>query len=575
MVGLLFESWSAFTNYKFTLTDYGKYVNMLWNTAHGRPFRVLTEDSYLQTHLSFTLAPLGLIFYVWDHPFALAVAQWIIIGSGAVVLVWTARRAGWGPPECAALAIFTLLHPYTQSVILSEFHGVALFYLLVPWLLHELLFRRSRVWLPVVLLLGIREEAAFVVLPLLLYVAVTERWRAGYGWALFALVYGILATTWLFQAVSGLALSTRRDRLAPSIIVRSLLEHPLRERLVAAFWLVLPIVPYLRRDWRPLLVIPSVAAAVVLLSPFREQHTLSSHYPAETMSLTAAALVVAVRSAPRPAPAAAVALAGLTLVAHVAIGFLPGGGRGDLAYRQPRPTGVAALRAARRLRQDGLLVTSEDLAVFAANRADLLPWRRYDPARHRPDLLFFALPELEGPRQGPFLARALRQGEVGVDYFDGWFAIARRGAPPTGNAAVLAAEAARPRTILFAFSRRQAGTEVLVDGGFIARYWRGDARRAPLIALASVPLAAGPHRAVLRYRTDGGAPGRGSFGTLRLFREGAAESLAELALPPTVGIEYRNVVARFELRTASRIEARVVGGAGAVWLDRLVFEPDL
>jgi len=33
-------------------------------------------------------------------------------------------------------------------------------------------------------------------------------------------------------------------------------------------------------------------------------------------------------------------------------------------------------------------------------------------------------------------------------------------------------------------------------------------------------------------------------------------------------------VVPFQRPTASRVEARVVGGAGAMWLDRLVFEPD-
>jgi len=43
------------------------------------------------------------------------------------------------------------------------------------------------------------------------------------------------------------------------------------------------------------------------------------------------------------------------------------------------------------------------------------------------------------------------------------------------------------------------------------------------------------------------------------------------------GVTAERVGARwspFQLPTASRVEARVVDGAGAMWLDRLVFEPD-
>jgi hypothetical protein len=95
-----------------------------------------------------------------------------------------------------------------------------------------------------------------------------------------------------------------------------------------------------------------------------------------------------------------------------------------------------------------------------------------------------------------------------------------------------------------------------------------------MIARGDVRLGPGPHRAVLRYRTDGHAPVPAGFGVLRLYREGATESIVELPLASTGGAEYRAAVVRFELPAPSRVEARVWGGAGGVWLDRLVFEPD-
>jgi uncharacterized membrane protein len=573
MAALLFGSWSAFTNFKFTLTDYSKYVNMLWNTAHGRPFRVLADSSYLQTHLSFTLAPLGLVFYLWDHPFALAVVQWCVIGAGAVVLVLTARRAGWGAVECAALAFFTLLHPYTQSVVLSEFHGVMLYYLLVPWLLHDLLFHRSRVWIPLALLLGLREEAGFAVVPLILYMAVRERWRAGFAWALVALVYSTLATTWLFPALSGMALATRRDRLGVVAIVRSLVTDPWRGRVLAAFWLALPVTPFLVRGWRPLLVVPSVAAATVLLSPFVPQHTLSGHYPAQIVALTAAALVLTGRTSAARTVLRALALTILTLVAHLAMGFIPGGGRAASVYRESRPTGVAALRAAQTLSKDGLLVTDQDLAAFAANRLDLLSWRLYDPARHRAGLFFFTLRDLDRRPQGPILIDLLRRDAIGVDHFDGWFVTAHTGGAPAGNAAVLAAAGARSRTIMFAFARRRGGSEQFVPGGFIARYWPGHPKRTPLIARGDVRLPAGRYRAVLRYRTDGEGPVDG-FGVLRLYREHSFEPMLEWPLARTDGPEFLESSRQFVLTAPSRVEARAWGGKGGVVLDRLVFEPE-
>ena len=64
---LIYGAWCAFTWGKFTLFDYGVYTNMIWNSAHGAPFKVLIDRSYLGTHLSFSLAILGVFFWIFDH----------------------------------------------------------------------------------------------------------------------------------------------------------------------------------------------------------------------------------------------------------------------------------------------------------------------------------------------------------------------------------------------------------------------------------------------------------------------------------------------------------------------------
>lgn len=121
----------AFTSFKFTLTDYGRYVNTIWNCAHGHPFRLLTEYSYLNTHLSFTLALLAPAFLLWDHPFSLWVAQWLLTLIGLIIM-WRAAVRHRIPGEItAAFLFFYIANPFTQCVLLSEFHGVNL-YLLLP-----------------------------------------------------------------------------------------------------------------------------------------------------------------------------------------------------------------------------------------------------------------------------------------------------------------------------------------------------------------------------------------------------------------------------------------------------------
>ena len=138
---LLRASFAAYTWGKFTLFDYGVYSNMFWNSGRGDFFRMLLDRSYLKTHLSFTLALLGPLYRLWDHPFLLSLLQWIFLMGGAAVLGLSLRRRVRGE-LIAALLFFTIAYPYSQSVLLSEFHGVSLYLLLVPLLYVCLVHRR-------------------------------------------------------------------------------------------------------------------------------------------------------------------------------------------------------------------------------------------------------------------------------------------------------------------------------------------------------------------------------------------------------------------------------------------------
>jgi len=133
-LGLLWSGFCAFTWRKFGLFDYGVYTNMIWNSGHGQLFRCLLDRTYLATHLSFSLALLGPLFYLWDHPFMLWVAQWLMLISGALILLRGALRAHVPAFLAWAIVLFLFGYHLNQQVLLSEFHGVSAYLLLVPWL---------------------------------------------------------------------------------------------------------------------------------------------------------------------------------------------------------------------------------------------------------------------------------------------------------------------------------------------------------------------------------------------------------------------------------------------------------
>ncbi len=440
LAGLLHAGVCAFTWCKFTMFDYGVYTNMIWNSGRGDLFLCLIDRSYLGTHLSFTLALLGPLFRVWDHPFLLWLIQWIFLAGGTAILARTAFRLGMRPPITAAIVVFFAGYHFTQQAALSEFHGVSLYLILVPWLYYCLRLRRSLIWLPWLLILGVREDAAVVVLPLLLYFAIRERWGAGYVYAALSVGYMALAITAIFPALTGMDLASRRQADIGSNPLAHLLDPAtLVIRLKALGWIVLPALPFVRRgDWIPLVVFPSLALLQAMGGGTRYQYQLALHYAAPVVACLAVAMLdtYARRGATGPAwgrwgpllPSLALLL--ITAVSYRAGGFLPGGSQQQKCYARINESGVRTLRAARRIPREGVLLCSSRFAGFCANRRDITDSRHFDPARHRVDLVFSDLQYCDDEGSN---YRIWTDNGFGLIYFDGWHVVLQRGADPAPN----------------------------------------------------------------------------------------------------------------------------------------------
>lgn len=244
-----YSAFCAYTNFKFTLIDYGRYVNTIWNCAHGHPFRLLTELSYLNTHLSFSLYLLAPVFWLWDDPFALWIGGWFYVLIGCGIMTRAMLRAGVPAVLAAAFLLCYLLNPFTQTVLLAEFHGVNLYLLLFPWLYYCLCFQRRLAWLPLLLVWGVREEAAFLAVPMLLYFAFRDHWRTGHILAACSGLYGLLACTALFQWINGFSLARPRPDVASLSMGRQLACLGQPERLLPMLRLLTPTLVFLDRAW--------------------------------------------------------------------------------------------------------------------------------------------------------------------------------------------------------------------------------------------------------------------------------------------------------------------------------------
>ena len=582
----LYSGWCAMTWFKHHQGDYGNYVNMLWNTAHGQPFRMNVDENYLTVHLSFTLARLSVFYHVWNHPFLLALLQWLMVAAGAAIVWAAARRRGVAPPVAAALVLYFCGYFFTQRVLLSDFHTVATYYLLFPWLYYTMAFRKSWAWLPWTLILGVREDAFLFALPAIAYFAVRDRWHGGWWMAAAGAAYGALAMTVLYPWINGHSLLSHRQHMtALNSAVTWTLSEKIVERLPALFWTALPLLAVVRLPMLPALLFPLAAYLSSALSGYPLQFRMLMHYPAPvmvclTMGLLESFALAQHRGPPRAARSwltRALVLAAIVLGAHACSGFLAGGGKFSRPYRRVNPAGRSAIRASCRMPADGTLVTDFRRGGIFSHRADIVMWHRWEPDRHSRELVYGPVNRIHEWADGAVLKEFL-DGDYGVWDFDGEAVLLKQGHHGEDDAIVRALMLHGERCISFCTTLRHAGEDVYADGALCARHWEGDGSRAPVtIAFgSSVKLPAGRWEAWVRSRME--APRRtprkfwAKFSVHPLGKEPAfaAAEFDRVAGPRGA---FRTQVFPFELAQEAEVEPRATAGDAALWLDRVVFMP--
>lgn len=437
---LLYACWCDFVSLRYyPIYDFGVYTNFIWNSAHGAPFKFLVDKSYISTHLSFTLLLLAPLFRLWDHPFLLMVVQWSLPLLGGAIVFATAARLGIGLPLRAALAALFVAYPYAQTPVLYTFHGVCLYFLLVPWLYHCLRFSRRWLWLPWLLLLGLREDAGLLILPMLLYFGFAHRDRGARLLALLTALYTALAMFVLFPALAGKSLAARRSgEINPGRFLKSLAPAGLLRRAMAVFWLMLPALPLPRRRWLPLWLFPSAGLVILLPHWWSMLHAFGQHYSAYVFPLFVVGLLEAIAGDERyrgtDGAAASFRLAGwimgAVVLAHFTVGRFPAewdrGARRLNLTRDPAMRSV--LEAARAVPRTGLLAVDQRLFALVANRADLttLEGQKYGRPSEDADAVFLMRTEKGGEA---LFQRLTADGAFGVRFADERFAVLVRAAP--------------------------------------------------------------------------------------------------------------------------------------------------
>jgi uncharacterized membrane protein len=588
-VRTLLASLYAFSGQNFLMSDYGNYTNTLWNLAHGNGFSFLVDQNYLRTHLSFSLWALTPFVHVWDSPFLLIVVQWGFLMGGAGLLHHTMNRLRLPSLLRWPVLLFFIASPFTQSVMLSEFHFVSAYLLLIPLMFYCMRFHPGWTFLPWLLVLGMREDAGLLLPAFLAYTARRHSWKTGYLLAVLSVIYALFAIFWLYPELNGVPLfAVRKSEAGIDSILATLQGDHLRARLEATLWFAAAFLPFLclqlRKGWIPLLLFPALPYLIAMASGYPRQHSLSFHYPAALIALTAVAMVEACSGGgsvtshdtrPRPGRRLGFALLMLTvlLVSHLERGFFLYGGHSHPVYQNRDPTGRAVYHLAREIPGDGILLASQWLAPFAANRADITTWRHWGEAELSP-ITFFFLNELEAQADPARAVMAmLREGSAGVWRQAYPYLVIKRGHDPTENAAVL--ERIDRPTLPFALM--PYCHDVALDGGNLVAYWEGNGSKAPLPITHGHVVQLDPGEYVAHFRLKAASPERDvrhHWGKLGIFPAAGRHALTEKEIEPVAHLdgEYRIQSVPFTLNTAREIEVRTTGGDAELWLKQVSFE---
>lgn len=269
--------------YHSAAEDLAFYDQILWNTAHGRPFVTsFISYNYLGQHMQPILLAFALLYRVWAAPEMLLIAGGLIAAAAAIPLYGVARRVLHHEGAAAAIAGLYLLSPYLHNATNFDFHPEQLAPLFVFLGYGYMLAGKPRAafaaFVPVLLC---KEDAAVLLIGVAwLCWLQRERWLAG-TLAFTALLWGGIITLWVMphfrRGPSDLEMRYGYLGRGSGGILFGIITHP--DRVLTHLWIpaigvtVLALIASV--GLMPLLAPRQALAAVPLLL----LHLLSTHAP--------------------------------------------------------------------------------------------------------------------------------------------------------------------------------------------------------------------------------------------------------------------------------------------------------
>jgi uncharacterized membrane protein len=385
--------------------DVGVFDQAIWNSLHGRLFRVsIIPDS--PTLLGQRFSPILLVFVplygLWSSPLVLLAAQTLALAGAAFPIYWFAREhLGYGLALAITLGYF--LYPVVEHTNLYEFHEapfITLFFSLATFFLLRHRYIEFLVCLGLALLC--KEEVAFTLVLFGAYVFFVQHRRLfgcvlaafGFAWGIFVLQllipflrsgefgggyyyfehgliggtgrYGYLGTN-LGEIVT--TVLTRPDIILPQVLLPAKIEYMLHLLVPTALTTLLGI---------EIAVLGLATLVPILLSALPLQYAIWTHYAAPLVPFVFFASVIGLErirrwfSARANKPALESALSVLVLSGSIATHYLYAPSPLALRFQNSRYVVSARTWSGHQVVQDvppqGVVLAQRELAPHLTQR---------------------------------------------------------------------------------------------------------------------------------------------------------------------------------------------------------------
>ena len=363
--------------------DFGLYDQGIWLMSRGHsPFVTLMGRNLFGDHSSFILVLLIPLYWVFSSTALLFVVQSIVVAIGALPVYWFSRQRLRSEPLAAAMAGVYLLHPSISWTNLENFHPDAALGTLVAFAIWAAYAGKWHwYWVAVVLALSVKEDVAFVLAPLGLWVALKADKKRGLITSLASLFTMALMFLVVMRSFTGVAF--RNSWRIPFGGIGGLLKTALTQptKLISYLWSedrptyvwqMLAPVGFVFLYEPSLALVGFVMLASNVVSTFWYQHQIQYHYSIIIVPCIVMGTVWALGKFSRPARKwVSACIIATSLVCGYLWSPMPLARTTTTSWNSQMPPVVAARESISRVPEDAVVAAYHSLTAQMARRVTI------------------------------------------------------------------------------------------------------------------------------------------------------------------------------------------------------------